>query len=76
MVKVVEKVGTKIIDMVHKTNPWRGQDCERRDCMHCKTKVRTGKYTCQCCKKKTWSMRHGASCEEVAIKVIKEQGEK
>ena len=76
VVKVVEKVGTKIIDMVHKTNPWRGQDCERGGCMHCKTKVRTGKYTSQCCKKRnlvyeTWCI----SCEEAAIKVIKEQGE-
>ena len=39
-VKVVEKVGTKIIDMVHKTNPWMGEDCERGGCLNCKTKAK------------------------------------
>ena len=71
MVKVVEKVGTKIIDMVHKTNPWMGEDCERGGCLHCKTKAKTGKLTIHCCKKRnvvyeTWCI----SCEEKAIKEI------
>ena len=74
VVKVVEKVGSKIIDMVHKTNPWRGEDCERDGCFHCKTKAKTGKLTTQCCKKRnmvyeTWCI----SCEEKAIKEIEEQ---
>ena len=76
VVKVVEKVGTKIIDMVHKTNPWRGEDCLRGGCLHCKTKTKTGKLTSQCCKKRnvvyeTWCI----SCEEEAIKEIEEQGD-
>ena len=66
VVKVVEKVGTKIIDMVYKTNTWRRQDCERRGCMHCKTKVRTGKYNSHCYKKRnlvyeTWSILQRSS---------------
>ena len=71
---MVEKLGTKLIDMVNKTNPWRGEDCERDGCFHCKTKAETGKLTTQCCKKRnmvyeTWCI----SCEEKAIKEIEEQ---
>ena len=25
--KIVERGGTKLVDMLHKANPWAGQDC-------------------------------------------------
>ena len=28
-IKIVERAGTKIIDLLHKTNPWQGEDCKR-----------------------------------------------
>ena len=27
--KIVEKGGTKLVDILHKANPWSGQDCAR-----------------------------------------------
>ena len=33
--KVVEKSGTALKDLLHKTNPWAGQDCGRQDCLIC-----------------------------------------
>ena len=29
--KIVEKGGTKLTDILHKVNPWAGQDCRRAD---------------------------------------------
>ena len=36
-VKVVEKSGTSIKQMLHKSNPWASVRCEREDCFPCKT---------------------------------------
>ena len=59
--KVVERSGTKLQDILHKSDPWQGQDCERPDCLLCKTKLTTGKNTSQDCSKRslvyeTWCM--------------------
>ena len=72
VVKIVEKAGDKIIDQLHKTNSWRGEDCTRVGCLHCLTKIKTGKYKTQCCKKRnliyeTWCR----SCEEKEVEEIK-----
>jgi hypothetical protein len=48
--KVVEKGGIKLVDLLHKANPWAGQDCGRDRCMLCKTKK--GKKNSQDCEKK------------------------
>ena len=44
-IKIVERTGTKIEDLLHRSNPWQGQDCEREGCLLCKTKIRTAKNT-------------------------------
>jgi hypothetical protein len=31
--KIVEKGGTKLVDLLHKANPWAGQDCGRVGCL-------------------------------------------
>ena len=33
--KVVERTGTKLVDLVHKSDPWSDLDCEREDCLLC-----------------------------------------
>ena len=33
--KVVERVGSKIVDLIHKSNPWENQRCDRKDCELC-----------------------------------------
>ena len=32
-VKIVERTGIKMIDLLHKADPWIGKDCERQGCL-------------------------------------------
>ena len=34
-VKIVERAGVKIVDALHKSNPWEETNCQREDCMFC-----------------------------------------
>ena len=43
-IKIVEKVGTKLVDLLHKADPWQGMDCGRKGCLLCQTKMKTEKY--------------------------------
>ena len=33
--KIVERTGEKLVDMLHKSNPWSGERCERKECKSC-----------------------------------------
>ena len=60
-IKIVERTGTKLEDMLHKSNPWQGQDCGRPQCILCETKQKTGKNMDKDCTKRciiyeTWCM--------------------
>ena len=62
--KVVERGGTKLENILHKSNLWEGKDCQRKNCLLCDTKLKTGKNTRQSCSKRnavyeTWC----ATCE-------------
>ena len=50
--KIDEKGGTKLIDLLHKANPWAGQDCSRDRCLLCTSKKREDKRNTQDCKKR------------------------
>ena len=72
--KVVEKAGDNLIDLLHRSNPWSGQDCQRDLCLHCQTKAKTGKYKTQDCTKRnciyeTWCM----NCQGEEEKRIQEE---
>jgi hypothetical protein len=41
--KMVEKAGDKLENLLTKSNPWQGQDCGRQKCLLCHTKQKTGK---------------------------------
>ena len=63
-----------LIDLLHRSNPWSGQDCQRDLCLHCQTKAKTGKYKTQDCTKRnciyeTWCM----TCQEEEEKRIEEE---
>ena len=63
--KIVEKSGTKLVDLLHRSDPWQGKDCERPLCLLCTTKQATGKRMRQDCTQRciiyeTWCL----SCEE------------
>ena len=46
-IKNVERTGVKIQDLLTRANPWKGHDCERKNCLFCYTKLRTEKKTTQ-----------------------------
>ena len=50
--KIVERGGTKLVDILHKANPWAGEDCKRKGCLLCRTKQQEGKTNGQDCKKR------------------------
>merc|ERR1711867_184375 len=62
--------------MLHKSDPWKGRDCERDGCLLCQTKQLTGKYLQQECSKRniiyeTWCL----TCESREVKRIEEEEE-
>ena len=62
-VKLVEKTGEKIEDILHKSNPWDSNDCERLDCLLCNSageKRRKG----QCKKRSVVYETYCINCEE------------
>ena len=50
--KIVERSGDKLEDLLTSSNPWKGKICERNDCMLCETKTRTSKNLEQECTKR------------------------
>ena len=57
--KIVERGGDKVQDLLHKSNPWCEQDCERKSCHTCETSVNSEKSEFKDCTKrsiiyKTW----------------------
>ena len=51
--KVVERSGSRLEDVLHRSDPWRGEDCGREMCLLCKTKEITGKLKTQDCTKRS-----------------------
>ena len=59
--KIVERSGLKLEDMLHKADPWQRQDCGPDRCLLCLTKQRTVKHSTQDCSRRslvyeTWCM--------------------
>ena len=50
--KILERGGTKLVDILHKANPWAGEDCKRMGCLLCNTNRMEGKKNGQDCKKR------------------------
>ena len=48
-IKIIERSGTTLEELLHKSDPWQGIDCERHNCLLCHTKILTGKYKNQDC---------------------------
>jgi hypothetical protein len=49
--KIEEIGGNKLVDILHKANPWAGEDCKRKGCLLCNTKRIEGKKNAQDCRK-------------------------
>ena len=58
--KIVERAGTKLEDLLTKSKAWQGIDCGRKLCLLCETKEKTGKNKGQDCHKRMY-MKSGVS---------------
>ena len=67
--KTKEESGEKVLDILHSSNPWKGEDCGR-ECMLCVTKAMTEKNMKQDCRKR--SLVYETCCETCLRKDIKE----
>ena len=80
-IKIVEKGGTKLVDILHKANPWAGQDCGRDGCLLCRSRRDEGRKDKQDCRKR--NMVYQTTCqtckerkEEEIEEKYKEEGKK
>ena len=82
-IKVVERAGEKIVDALHKSNPWEEVICGREDCLFCygsnekmigKCKKRGVVYEtlCMLCEKerKREDMKGGGGENEATVELI------
>ena len=79
--KIVEKVGVKLVDILHKSDPWAGQDCGREGCLLCDTKKKEGKSNSQDCHRRnviyqTWCRTCMMKQDQVIEERYKEEGAK
>ena len=51
--KVVERAGDKIQDLLHKSNPWEDQDCERKSCHTCISSTKSDESVFKSCTKRS-----------------------
>ena len=73
-IKIVEKGGRKLENLLTDKDPWKGADCQRKSCFLCTTKVLTGKDLRKDCTKRNilYEIRC-LSCEEKMIEKINDE---
>ena len=67
--KVVERTGSKLVDLLHKSNVWSDQDCQRQDCILCKSCTEEEKKG-RC---KSRNVIYETYCETCEDKIVKEK---
>ena len=73
-VKIIERAGTKLQDLLTRSNPWKGSDCMRTNCILCFTKSRTEKNKSQDCHQRNIVYETRClNCEEQELNRILEQ---
>ena len=72
-IKVVEKAGNKLEDILTRRDPWKGADCGRQNCFPCSTKNITGKDKNKDCSKRNilYEIRC-LTCEDIEKEKIEE----
>ena len=69
----MERASVKLQDIITKSNPWKGTDCQRSNCLLCFTKTKQEKPNLQDCHKRslvyeTWCI----TCENMEFDKIEE----
>ena len=62
-IKLVEKTGDKLVDLLHQSDPWNNLDCERPDCLPCSSAGENEKKG-QCKKKSVVYETYCMTCME------------
>ena len=52
-IKVVERAGDKIQDLLHKSDPWEDEDCNRKSCPTCQTSTESDENPFKSCTKRS-----------------------
>ena len=67
-VKIVEKAGRKLENILASGDPWKGMDCKRPNCFLCNSKILTGKGLRQDCSKRNILYEIKCiTCEEIEM---------
>ena len=69
--KILERAGEKIVDLLHKSNPWEDMDCQREKCLMCKTAMKEEGKLERC----TVYEIHCVECGELETLIIEENRE-
>ena len=75
-IKIVEKAGMQLKQLLVKSNPWAGRDCEREECLVCQTREESGEGKGKTCWKRnliyeTWC----GSCQAKDENAAREAGD-
>ena len=62
--KIVKRTGTKLEDLLHKSNPWSDKDCGREDCLLCESATEEEKKG-QCMKRNVVYETYCIECQEI-----------
>ena len=70
--KVVERAGKKIVDQIHRSNPWENSKCERDDCVTCQSSQNEKKEKFRSCKRR--SIMYETWCQTCVSRLRKKIG--
>ena len=73
--KITERIGWRLESILHKSDPWTGQDCSREGCLMCEAKVRLDKEESQSCFRRNIAYETWCHRCEVRDKAKYEQSE-
>ena len=70
--KIVKRSGHKIVDSLHRSNPWENSMCERTGCFNCSISQKDQKSKFKSCKRR--SIIYQTWCETCRLRLCKELG--
>ena len=62
--KIVERAGTSLEKILHKSNPWAGSSCDRKDCLPCDSKSSSEEQPKSCFKRNAVYQISCQTCEQ------------
>ena len=73
-IKIVERAGEKLVDLLHKSDAWSNRDCNRLDCLPCKS-AGEEELKGACKRRNVIYETYCITCQEEIEKVEKEKEE-